>query len=299
VHIVLPLPADFGNNAVLIPKTEDNRVIFAIPWQGRLLVGTTEAETSVDDDRTVTRAEGEYLLRQLNQYLARPFDRSEIVSAMAGLRPLVRSSGSADTSKMIRDYEIEVEPCSGLISVLGGKWTVYRSMAEDAINVVQRRLTGRVTPCRTRDYALFGFESPTLEGAQSLAKIHRIPVEIICHLVDKFGSCARRVLELVRADPSLGSRLVPGASQIQAEVVYSVREEMALSIEDILSRRLGLQFFDWRLAIQAAPAVGDILAHELGWARSRTEEEIGLYADRIRASSQALGLDLVPAGSAQ
>jgi len=133
VHIVLPMPLDFASYAIVIPRTEDDRLIFAIPWQGRLLVGTTESETTVDDARTVTKSEAEYLLRHLNRYLARPFDRSEIVSAMAGLRPLVKSSKSSDTRKMIRDYEIEVEPRSTLMSVLGGKWTVYRAMAEGAI----------------------------------------------------------------------------------------------------------------------------------------------------------------------
>lgn len=299
VHIVLPLPADFGNDAVLIPKTDDNRVIFAIPWQGRLLVGTTETETTLDEERTVTKAEAEYLLRHLNRYLARAFDRSEIVSAMAGLRPLVRSNRSSDTSKIIRDYEIEVEPGSGLISVLGGKWTVYRAMAEEAINVVQHRISGRIGECRTGRYGLFGFENQRLQAAQNLVELREMPRDIACHLVDKFGSCAGRVLELVRADPSLGSRLVPAAPQIQAEVVYSVRQEMAVSIEDILMRRLGLQFFDWRLAIQAAPAVGNILGRELGWTRLRTEEEIQLYVDQIRACSQAIGLDLVPAGRPQ
>lgn len=299
VHIVLPLPASFGSDAVLIPKTEDGRVIFAIPWQGRLLVGTTETEATVDEVPSVTRAEAEYLLRHLNRYLTPPSNPSEIVSAMAGLRPLVRSGKRSRTSKIIRDYEIEVEPRTGLISVLGGKWTVYRLMAEHAVDAVQRGLMGRITPSRTRDYTLCGSESHKIEAAENLAAIYGIASDIARHLVDKFGSCAGGVLELVRADPSLGTRLVPGAPQIAAEVIYCAREEMAMGIEDILSRRLGLQSFDWRLAIEAAPAVGNILARELGWARTRTGEEIRLYVDRIRASAEALGVDLVHAGTTQ
>lgn len=296
VHIVLPLPAEFGNNAVLIPKTEDGRVIFAIPWQGRLLVGTTETEATLDEVPSVTRAEAEYLLRHLNRYLTRPFHLSEIVSAIAGVRPLVRSGKRSRTSKIIRDYEIEVEPRSGLISVLGGKWTVYRLMAEHAVDAVQRGVKGKITPSRTRDYALLGSESYKTEAAENLATLHGIAPDIARHLVDKFGSCALRVLELVRADSSLGARLVSGAPQIHAEVVYCAREEMATGIEDILSRRLGLQSFDWRLAVEAAPAVGGILARELRWTLARAGEEIRLYVDRIRASSEALGIDLVHAG---
>jgi glycerol-3-phosphate dehydrogenase len=199
---------------------------------------------------------------------------------------------------MIRDYEIETDPRSGLISVLGGKWTVYRAMAEEAINAVEHRLTKRITACPTPHYRLFGFEDNRARAMQQLARTHAVPDDIISHLVEKFGRCAGQVLELVQADPLLGSRLVPGTPQIRAEVVYSVREEMARSIEDILCRRLGLQFFDWRLAIQAAPLVGSILAGELGWTRRRTEEEVKRYVDLILGSSCALGLDLAHAGNA-
>ncbi len=232
VHIVLPLTAAFGHSAILIPKTDDRRVIFAIPWQGRLLVGTTETDTTLDEVPSVTRAEAEYLLRHLNRYLTRPFHLSEIVGAMAGVRPLVRS-GKRSPTKIIRDYEIEVEPRSGLISVLGGKWTVYRLMAENAVDAVQRGVRDKITPSRTRDYALWGSESHKIEAAENLASLHGIASDIARHLVDKFGSCAGGVLELVRADHSVGARLLPETPQIAAEVVYCAREEMAMGIEDI------------------------------------------------------------------
>lgn len=299
VHILLPLPPDFGSDAVLIPETDDGRVIFAIPWQGRLLVGTTETESTLEVEKTVTKAEAEYLLRHLNRYLLKPFDRSAIVSAIAGLRPLVQSKKTLDPRKMIRDYEIEVEPRSGLISVLGGKWTVYRAMAEDAINDVQRSLMGRTTECRTRNYPLFGSEENREEAVRQLMEVYEMPVETVKHLVEKFGTCAGRVLELARADPVRRRPIVAGAPQIQAEVVYSVREEMAVTIEDVLGRRLGLQFFDWGLAIEAAPVVGSILGQELAWTRQHTEEEVQGYVDQIRAGSRALGLELAPAGRIQ
>ena len=121
VHILLPLPDDFGNDALLIPKTDDGRVIFAIPWLGRLLVGTTETESTLRTELVVTREEAEFLLRHLNRYLARPVEITDIVSAIAGLRPLVRSRNSRDTKHLIRDYEIEIDRQSGLISCLGGQ----------------------------------------------------------------------------------------------------------------------------------------------------------------------------------
>ena len=298
VHILLPLPEDFGDYALLIPKTEDKRLMFAIPWQGRLLVGTTETESDLNDEMIVTRAEAEYLLRHLGQYLSKTFQLSDIVSAMAGLRPLVRSADQRDTAKMARDYEIEVAR-SGLISILGGKWTVYRAMAEDAVDAVQRSVTGRVTACATRTHPLYGSLSGSEEGhageLDSLAEAHVITRETARHLVRKFGTCAGRVLDLAREDPSLLSPLVEGCPQIEAEVLYSIREEMATSIEDVLSRRLGLQYFDWRLAVRAAPAVANMLGRELGWGSARARNEIDSYTERISRSLETLGVDGVRA----
>jgi len=285
VHVLLPLPEDFGNAALLIPKTDDGRVIFAIPWLGRLLVGTTDTEATLDSEMIVTREEAEFLLRHLNRYLTTHFAVTDIVSALAGLRPLLQSKDPRDTKKLTRDYEVTIETNSGLISVLGGKWTIYRVMAEDAINAVETRLKGRITECPTRHHLLFGVEQDSTGPVDST----------MLHLTQKFGSQKDRILDLAREDPSLLRPILDGTPHIRAEVVYCVREEMAVSIEDILSRRLGLQFFDWRLAVEAAPIVGQILARELGWTQNRTDEEILDYVGRINRFLKALGLEPVPA----
>ncbi len=156
VHILFPLNGFPDDIALLVPKTEDGRVIFAIPWQGRLLVGTTDDGVAVDAEMIVTRAEIDYLLRQLNPYLAEPLRPEDIVSAFAGIRPLVASPGVQDTKTLIRDDEVEVDEASGLISILGGKWTTYRLMAERTINRVEQHLGRPLSACRTRDYTLSG-----------------------------------------------------------------------------------------------------------------------------------------------
>jgi glycerol-3-phosphate dehydrogenase len=284
-HILLPLPDDFGSDALLIPKTEDDRVIFAIPWLGRLLVGTTDTNATLDSEMIVTREEAEFLLRHLNRYLARQFAVADIVSAMAGLRPLLQSRGSRDTKKLSRDYEITIDTENGLINVFGGKWTVYRAMAEDAINAVERSLRGRITECPTRHHLLFGVEENSMSTIEDTMR----------HLTLKFGRMKTCILDLAHEDTSLLSPIIDGAPPIQAEVVYCAREEMAVCIEDILSRRLGLQYFDWRLAIQAAPVVGQILTKELGWPQTRTLEETARYIGRINRFLEALGLEPVRA----
>ena len=292
VHILLPLPEEFGNDALLIPKTDDGRVIFAIPWQERLLVGTTETESTLATEMIVTREEAEFLLRHVNRYLVTRFEIRDIVSAIAGLRPLVRSRSSRKTKKLIRDYEIEVDRRSGLISVLGGKWTVYRAMAEDAINAVQKLLTGRVTDSRTRNYPLWGAQDDSA-SVEVMAATYRMPRSTMRHLTEKFGGRRALILELIRENAALASPIIDGSPHIHAEVVYSVREESAVCIEDILSRRLGLQFYDWRLAAHAAPVVGEILAKELGWSTAQTKSEVDGYVDRINRCLEALGQEPV------
>src|SRR5882762_3161164 len=140
-HVLFPEGLFPGKDALLVPETEDKRVIFAVPWQGRLLVGTTEDEVTPETKMTVTRDEADYMLRQLNPYLTRPLRVEGAVSGFAGLRPLVAARGDKHSTKeLIRDHEVEVDQRSGLISILGGKWTTHRLMAEDTVNAVQRTL---------------------------------------------------------------------------------------------------------------------------------------------------------------
>ena len=291
VHIVFPMNLAPGQDALLIPKTEDGRVVFAVPWQGRLLVGTTDDEATPETRMVVLRDEAEYLLRQLNPYLARPLQATEIVSGLSGLRPLVAASGEGDTKELIRDHEVEVDPHSGLISILGGKWTTHRLMAEDTIHAVQKALGTPVTPCLTREHLLSGARGFTDRYWQSLAEEFRIPVETAKHLAGKFGSNAEEVLLLCRENREWSLPLVEGFPAIRAEVVYGAREEMAMTIEDILARRIGLQLFDWRKAIEAAPAVAGLLARELNWSEEGTSAATASYKAKTEEFLRELGLE--------
>ena len=133
-------------------------MIFAIPWLGRFLVGTTDDEAQHGDEMVVTKAEAEYLLRHLNRYIVTPMRLDQIVSGFAGVRPLVKSKNSLDTKKLIRDHEVEMEEESGLISVLGGKWTTYRAMAQDGVDMALGYLGKPLIPCRTAQHKLHGAE---------------------------------------------------------------------------------------------------------------------------------------------
>jgi len=289
VHILLPLD-DRTTDAVVVPKTDDGRVIFAIPWLGRLLVGTTDDEVTHEDELVVKRSEAEYLLRQLNRYLSRPYAVEDIVGGFAGVRPLVSSGKAGKTKKLIREHEVEIDRESGLISVLGGKWTTYRAMAEDAINAVQQQLGLPVAGCVTREHHLSGSAGYSADYPQALASTSGIDQAVARHLSEKFGTNAAAVLDLARQQPELGQPIVAGFPAIQAEISYSARNEMAATLDDVLERRTGVQFFSWETAMRAAPVAAAVMQKEMGWDSAHAQREVDGYVRTISGWTQKIGV---------
>jgi glycerol-3-phosphate dehydrogenase len=289
-HILLPLDVFPTKDALLIPKTEDGRVLFAVPWNGRLLVGTTDEEVSPEAELVVTKEDVEYMLRQLNQYLARPVIPDEIVSGFAGARPLVGSEGDGDTKKLARDDVIEVDAASGLISIMGGKWTTHRAMAEDTIHRVQQALGGTPTESLTRNHVLYGGENFTDDYCEKLAHQHGLSEEAARHLTSKFGTASEKVLALARENTALLKPIIQNFPAIGAEIVYAVRYEMAATIEDVLARRIGLQLYSWRDSIEAAPQVGSLMAAELRWDNAYENGAVNGYVEKINHLLDSAGL---------
>ncbi|MGA9565127.1 MAG: FAD-dependent oxidoreductase [Candidatus Korobacteraceae bacterium] len=289
VHILLPLD-ERTTDAMVVPKTDDGRVIFAIPWLGRLLVGTTDDEVTHEDELVVKRSEAEYLLRQLNRYLSWPFAIEDIVGGFAGVRPLVSQGKGAKTKKLIREHEVEVDRESGLISVLGGKWTTYRAMAEDAVNAVQQRLGLPVRGCVTREHHLSGSEGYSDAYPHDLVASYGVSERTARHLSEKFGTKAAAVLDLAKREPGLTQVLVDGHPAIRAEIAYSARNEMAATLDDVLERRTGLQFFSWEAAVEAAPAAAAVMQREMGWDGAQTQKAIDEYAGTLTAWTRKIGL---------
>jgi glycerol-3-phosphate dehydrogenase len=289
-HILLPLDVFPTEDALLIPKTEDGRVLFAVPWGGRLLVGTTDEEVSLDAELVVTEKDVEYLLRHLNQYLTTPVTADEIVAGFAGARPLVGSGESSDTKKLARDDVIEVDPASGLISIMGGKWTTHRAMAEDTIHAVQKALGVPQTESKTRNHVLYGGEGFTDDYWKRLCREYPISEGTAHHLAGKFGTASQGVLELTIDSPDLLQTILPGGRAIRAEVVYAVRYEMALKIEDVLARRIGMQFYSWSDCIEAAPVVASLMQKEMEWTKAATRDAVASYVQKIHHLLDAAGL---------
>jgi len=289
VHILLPLD-ERTRDAMVVPKTDDGRVIFAIPWLGRLLVGTTDDEVTQEDELVVKRSEAEYLLQQLNRYLSRAFAIDDIVGGFAGVRPLVSQGKGAKTKKLIREHEVEVDRESGLISVLGGKWTTYRAMAEDAINAAQQQLGLPIGGCVTREHHLSGSEGYSDAYSQTLVASYGVPEATARHLAEKFGTKAAAVLDLARREPELRLPMVEGYPAIRAEIAYSARNEMAATLDDVLERRTGLQFYSWEAAAAAAPVAAAVMQREMGWDGAQTQTAIEEYVETLAAWTQQIGL---------
>ncbi|HEY0702401.1 MAG TPA: FAD-dependent oxidoreductase [Candidatus Acidoferrales bacterium] len=288
-HIVLPLDVFPTTDALLVPKTEDGRVMFAVPWFGRLLIGTTEEEVTTHDELYLSKNDVAYLLRHINKYFAAAIGPEQIVSGFAGARPLVSAAGSSATKKLARDHEVEVDQGTGLISIMGGKWTTHRAMAEDTINAVEKSLGLQPTPGVTVDHPLYGAKGYTNDYPQSLVRDYGVSEATAKHLAQKFGTAAPDVLRLAEGSPRLLEPLTPNFAPIGAEVVYCARNEMATTIEDVLMRRTGLQFFSWEAAIAAAPRTGDLLGEELAWTPEQTRTSVDEYVRRIRRLQQLAG----------
>lgn len=279
-------------DALLIPKTEDGRVLFAIPWMGRLLVGTTDEATDQPEAAGVSSSETEYLLRHLNRYLVKRVQPEQIVSAFAGVRPLVSSAGASEgeTKELARDHVVEADAVSGLISVMGGKWTTYRAMAEDTIDAVERQLNRTPVRSRTSSHPLAGSDGFAAESWRYLVASFGIPEISALHLNEKFGSRAPLVLALARENPDLAAPLAHGLAPLKVEVVFCARHEMALSIEDVLARRIGLESCGWREAVAAAPAVAELLAAELRWTAEQKRCALEEYVGRIEGQMHEVGV---------
>jgi glycerol-3-phosphate dehydrogenase len=288
-HILFPLDGFPEKDALLVPKTEDGRVIFAVPWNGLLLVGTTDTGYTPGEEMVVTREEIEYLLRQLNPYLSSPLRADEVVSGYAGVRPLVSAKGVKDTKKLIRDDEVEFDAESGMVSVLGGKWTTHRLMGEETIDKVQEYLGGPTTPSRTVEYPLSGSADYRWDYWETLSSEFRLRAATAQHLAHKYGTSAPSVVKMAESDPSLALPLVRGEAPIRAQVVYAARNEMAVTVEDVLARRIGLQFIGWRVAIRATPAVAALLGRELGWSAAEEVAAVDQYVAKVNHMLEVAG----------
>jgi glycerol-3-phosphate dehydrogenase len=262
VHIVLDRSFLPGDAAIMVPRTDDGRVLFAIPWLDRVLVGTTDTprEGTPLEPRPL-REELDFLLQHTARYLTHDPAPEDVLSTFAGLRPLV-GGGGGDTASLSRDHTLLISG-SGLVTITGGKWTTYRKMAEDTVDQAAMLAGLEERDCRTRSLHIHGYH-PSAERFGALAH---------------YGSDAPGVRDLAREDPSLDQPLHPHLATLAAEVVWAARNEMARTVEDVLARRTRALLLDARASMEVAPRVAALMARELGREESWEREQVRAYRE--------------------
>ena len=233
VHLVFAKEFLSGGDALMIPKTADERVLFAIPWHDKTLVGTTDTpiETAELEPKAFEK-EIEFILKTAADYLAKPPRREDVLSIFAGIRPLVKSENNKNTALLSRDHTIEID-ASDLLTITGGKWTTYRAMAEDAINQAIKLAKLPETNCITESLKIYDAD-------------------------------AAEIQKLIEENPESGKKIHEDLPYRKAEIVRAVRNEMAQTLEDVLARRTRALFLNARAAIEIAPEIAQIMADESG-----------------------------------
>ncbi len=250
VHLVLDKDFVPGKHAIMIPKTSDGRVLFAVPWHNKVVVGTTDVKKETSElEPKALEEEVNFILETAGRFLAKPPKRSDVKSVFAGLRPLALSQGNSTKTKEIsRNHKIVVSK-SGLVTIIGGKWTTYRRMGEDVIKSAAKVTSRKIKPSVTEHLPIHGYKS----GVDLSDPLY------------VYGTDAGKITALADENKELGNYLSTDLGIIKAQVIWAVRFEMARTVEDFLARRTRSLFLDAKESLRMAPAVAKLMATELNY----------------------------------
>lgn len=287
-HVVVPRARLGNKGAVTLTSPIDGRVMFVLPWEHLTYIGTTDVDVPDPDRVRPTGDDVVYLLRSANALF--PGSRltpDDVWSAWAGVRALAQRDPNLPESSVSREHLIEEMSC-GLLSIVGGKLTTYRAMAEQVVDRVvkaRRRATGRsdLRRCSTHRAPLPGGEVPDLAVLIREVKVRGLDHEVAEHLVASYGTEALVLVTLVEADRALGERILAGLPHIWAEIDYAAQREMAMTLSDVLFRRTHLYFLDRGHALPQAPRIAARLGELIGWQAARIDEEVAAYRAAVDA----------------
>ena len=282
IHLVVPRDRIQSSTGLILRTAKS--VLFVIPWGRHWIVGTTDTDWSLDKAHpAASSTDIDYLLDQVNRVLVTPLSRVDVQGVYAGLRPLL-SGESESTSKLSREHTVG-SPVPGLVVVAGGKYTTYRVMARDAVDACVHGLGRSVPPSCTQLVPLLGAEGyPALWNRRRvLAGESGLHVARVEHLLGRYGTLVHEVLDLVKADPTLGSALAGADDYLRAEVVYATSHEGARHLEDVLTRRTRISIETFDRGVAAAREAAGLMSGVLGWTAEHTAREVEHYCLRVEA----------------
>ncbi len=261
VHIVLDNSFLQSQSAIMIPKTEDGRVLFAIPWYGKVVTGTTDTPLdTITLEPLPLDEEVDFILRTAGKYLVKKPSREDVLCIFAGLRPLAADPDNPSATKEVsRRHKITLSP-SGLLSIIGGKWTSYRRMAEETLNKAIKTGILENRKCLTKKFSLFSHDP----------ELHTKRLQI-------YGNKAVEIEKMICDQPDLGELVNPLFPYTKAEIVWICRNEMPRTLEDMLARRIRVLFLDVKTSLAVAPAVAEIMADEFRYDNRWKEQQLEEY----------------------
>jgi glycerol-3-phosphate dehydrogenase len=282
IHLTVPRSAlKIGKSAVVLPETEDGRILFIVPWGPRVTIGTTDTFGGNIDHPVADEEDISYLLRHVNSYMRCHLTEEDVISTWAGYRPLVSPRKPGVSSARLSRSHVVLDSQGGMVTIVGGKLTTYRRMAQDTMDHVARSLHVPVSHV-TEHMPLAGSEGweEALEPVRASAATYGLQPDTLRRL-GAYGSSAVTILQLLEEDQTLARRVVPDLPYIMAEVVFACRYEMAMQLDDVLTRRLHVTIEDWNHGLEAAGEVAAVMSHELGWDSTQTEDQVARYREIV------------------
>lgn len=266
VHIVLDRSFLPGDTAIMVPHTDDGRVLFAIPWHNHSLIGTTDtAIPAVETEPCALPDELDFLLTHTARYLSKDPTESDVLSLFTGIRPLVSAEGEGGTAALSRDHTLHISR-SGLVTITGGKWTTYRKMAEDTVDQAAVVAELDAAPCVTRDLRIHGYVKKPWELGE----------------LGAYGADACHINNMMHDRPDWNEPLHPELDVRIGQIIWATREELARTVEDFLARRVRSLFLNARAAVEAAPRVAEVMAAELGYDEAWQQAQVTAFAELAR-----------------
>ena len=291
VHITLPGDAIKADEGVII-KTAVS-VLFIIPWKDQWMIGTTDTEYLGDRNEPLAdRSDVQYIIDQANRVLSPRISIDQVIGVFAGLRPLVANKKTTDTTKISREHTVD-RPIPGFVSLAGGKYTTYRVMARDAVDMATNDIEKLTNESITSKLPIIGADGywALAQQVESLSIQYSLKPEIITHLLDRYGSDISDVLSLIEDDRKLAAPLTRNLPYLKAEIVYAVVAEGAQSVSDVLERRTRIWFEAPKFGIDLASATADLIAPYLGWKAAQKKASIAEYEKLVAtATSSAANL---------